>query len=567
MTEALKLPVGIEDFAEIRQAGFYYVDKTKFIEQLLDGWGKVNLFTRPRRFGKTLNMSMLRYFFEIGADASLFDGLQIAKNKKLCEEYQEKYPVIFLSFKNVEGLTFADAQYRLAELIAGEAERFAFLAQSDKLTENERSLYCGLTAVREGRYALAGEVLVSALQLLSKLLSKHYGQKTIILLDEYDVPLDKAFQNGYYKEMVSLIRGMLGQALKTNEFLQFAVLTGCLRVSKESIFTDLNNFKVLSITDNRFDEQFGFTDAEVEQLLAAYNLADHLDETKAWYDGYRFGAADVYCPWDVINHVDMLRSNPSAKPQAYCINTSGNALVKLFIEMADKSTRDELERLVAGEAIEKHIRLELTYDEIDSSIDNLWSVLFTTGYLTQKGVTEDGAYKLVIPNQEIREVYKLQIQEWFKKKVFADTEQLQSFWQAFAMGDSEAVELFLNRTLSNSISVFDAKGRDEERENSYHMLLVGLLAGKADWLVRSNVEAGEGFADIIVETDDLDAGVIVELKYAQTMTAMEKSCAKALAQILAKRYAEYLHNNGREKVLLYGIAFCKKRCRVVAEKL
>lgn len=567
MTEALKLPVGIEDFAEIRQAGFYYVDKTKFIEQLLDGWGKVNLFTRPRRFGKTLNMSMLRYFFEIGADASLFDGLQIAKNKKLCEEYQGKYPVIFLSFKNVEGLTFADAQYRLAELIAGEAERFAFLAQSDKLTENERSLYCGLTAVREGRYALAGEVLVSALQLLSKLLSKHYGQKTIILLDEYDVPLDKAFQNGYYKEMVSLIRGMLGQALKTNEFLQFAVLTGCLRVSKESIFTGLNNFKVLSITDNRFDEQFGFTDAEVEQLLAAYNLADHLDETKAWYDGYRFGAADVYCPWDVINHVDMLRSNPSGKPQAYWINTSGNALVKLFIEMADKSTRDELERLVAGEAIEKHIRLELTYDEIDSSIDNLWSVLFTTGYLTQKGVTEDGAYKLVIPNQEIREVYKLQIQEWFKKKVFADTEQLQSFWQAFAMGDSEAVELFLNRTLSNSISVFDAKGRDAERENSYHMLLVGLLAGKADWLVRSNVEAGEGFADIIVETDDLDAGVIVELKYAQTMTAMEKSCAKALAQIRAKRYADYLHNNGREKVLLYGIAFCKKKCRVMAEKL
>lgn len=567
MTEALKLPVGIENFAEIRQAGFYYVDKTKFIEQLLDGWGKVNLFTRPRRFGKTLNMSMLRYFFEIGADASLFDGLQIAKNKKLCEEYQGKYPVIFLSFKNVEGLTFADAQYRLAELIAGEAERFAFLAQSDKLMENERSLYCGLTAVREGRYALADEVIVSALQLLSKLLSKHYGQKTIILLDEYDVPLDKAFQNGYYKEMVSLIRGMLGQALKTNEFLQFAVLTGCLRVSKESIFTGLNNFKVLSITDNRFDEQFGFTDAEVEQLLAAYNLTDHLEETKAWYDGYRFGDADVYCPWDVINHVDVLRSNPSAKPQAYWINISGNALVKLFIEMADKSTRDELERLVAGEAIEKHIRLELTYDEIDSSIDNLWSVLFTTGYLTQKGVTEDGAYKLVIPNQEIREVYKLQIQEWFKKKVFADTEQLQSFWQAFAMGDSEAVELFLNRTLSNSISVFDAKGRDAERENSYHMLLVGLLAGKADWLVRSNVEAGEGFADIIVETDDLDDGVIVELKYAQTMTAMEKSCAKALAQIRAKRYAEYLHNNGREKVLLYGIAFCKKRCRVVAEKL
>lgn len=567
MTESLKLPVGIEDFAEIRQAGFYYVDKTKFIEQLLDGWGKVNLFTRPRRFGKTLNMSMLRYFFEIGADASLFDGLQIAKNKKLCEEFQGKYPVIFLSFKNVEGLTFADAQYRLTELIAGEAERFAFLAQSDKLTENEKSLYRGLTAVREGRYALAGEVLASALQTLSKLLAKHYGQKTVMLLDEYDVPLDKAFQNGYYQEMVALIRGMLGQALKTNEFLQFAVLTGCLRVSKESIFTGLNNFKVLSITDNRFDEQFGFTDAEVKQLLAAYNLADHLEETKAWYDGYRFGAADVYCPWDVINHVDVLRSNPLAKPQAYWINTSGNALVKRFIDMADKSTRNELERLVAGEAIEKHIRLELTYDEIDSSIDNLWSVLFTTGYLTQQGMTESGAYKLVIPNQEIREVYKLQIQEWFKKSIFANTAQLESFWQAFAEGDSEAVELFLNKTLSNSISVFDAKGRDAERENSYHMLLVGLLAGKADWLVRSNVEAGEGFADIIVETDDLDAGVIVELKYAPTMAAMEKSCEKALAQIHERRYAEFLRNNGREEILLYGMSFCKKRCKVIVEKL
>ena len=567
MTESLKLPVGIEDFAEIRQAGFYYVDKTKFIEQLLDGWGKVNLFTRPRRFGKTLNMSMLRYFFEIGADASLFDGLRIAENKKLCEEFQGKYPVIFLSFKNVEGLTFADAQYRLTELIAGEAERFAFLAQSDKLTENEKSLYRGLTAVREGRYALAGEVLASALQTLSKLLSKHYGQKTVMLLDEYDVPLDKAFQNGYYQEMVALIRGMLGQALKTNEFLQFAVLTGCLRVSKESIFTGLNNFKVLSITDNRFDEQFGFTDAEVKQLLTAYNLADQLEETKAWYDGYRFGAADVYCPWDVINHVDVLRSNPLARPQAYWINTSGNALVKRFIDMADKSTRNELERLVAGEAIEKHIRLELTYDEIDSSIDNLWSVLFTTGYLTQQGMTESGAYKLVIPNQEIREVYKLQIQEWFKKSIFANTAQLEGFWQAFAEGDSEAVELFLNRTLSNSISVFDAKGRDAERENTYHMLLVGLLAGKADWLVRSNVEAGEGFADIIVETDDLDAGVIVELKYAPTMAAMEKSCAKALAQIHERRYAEFLRNNGREKILLYGMSFCKKRCKVVVEKL
>ena len=557
-----RLPVGIENFEKIRRDGFYYVDKTDLIKELLENWGEVNLCTRPRRFGKTLNMSMFQCFFEIGCDKSLFDGMRIVAESTLCDTYMRKFPVISISLKGIDAADYETARNLMVKVVNEEARRFQFLTESSRLTDTDKMLF-GQLLQKE----MDDETLFCSLRELTELLRKHYEKQVIVLIDEYDVPLDKAFQNGYYKEMVSLIRGMLGQALKTNEFLQFAVLTGCLRVSKESIFTGLNNFKVLSITDNRFDEQFGFTDAEVEQLLAAYNLTDHLEETKAWYDGYRFGDADVYCPWDVINHVDVLRSNPSAKPQAYWINTSGNALVKLFIEMADKSTRDELERLVAGEAIEKHIRLELTYDEIDSSIDNLWSVLFTTGYLTQKGVTEDGAYKLVIPNQEIREVYKLQIQEWFKKKVFADTEQLQSFWQAFAMGDSEAVELFLNRTLSNSISVFDAKGRDAERENSYHMLLVGLLAGKADWLVRSNVEAGEGFADIIVETDDLDDGVIVELKYAQTMTAMEKSCAKALAQIRAKRYAEYLHNNGREKVLLYGIAFCKKRCRVVAEKL
>ena len=562
MTEALKLPVGIENFAEIRQAGFYYVDKTKFIEQLLDGWGKVNLFTRPRRFGKTLNMSMLRYFFEIGADASLFDGLQIAKNKKLCEEYQGKYPVIFLSFKNVEGLTFADAQYRLAELIAGEAERFAFLAQSDKLTENERSLYCGLTAVREGRYALADEVLVSALQLLSKLLSKHYGKKTIILLDEYDVPLDKAFQNGYYKEMVSLIRGMLGQALKTNEFLQFAVLTGCLRVSKESIFTGLNNFKVLSITDNRFDEQFGFTDAEVEQLLAAYNLADHLDETKAWYDGYRFGAADVYCPWDVINYCYALRASESAQPKAYWINTSGNDMVrKLIGKAADGTTQMEIERLIAGETIVKTLNENLTHNEVDANVENIWSLLYMTGYLTGTFDPSSNRYRLKIPNREIRQIYIQQVLEWFKEKAAAETEKLSVLYTAFESGDTETITDYLNEQLLDTVSFYDAQ------ESFYHGFLLALLNTCANWRVSSNMETGKGRSDILVERKDRKIGFVIEVKDVKDEKRLDTACATALKQIEDKNYIAVLNRYRVKEIWIYGIAFCDKECRVVAKRM
>lgn len=561
----LKLPVGIENFKEIRQEGFYYVDKTKLIEQLLERWGKVNLFTRPRRFGKTLNMSMLRYFFEIGTDRTLFDGLSISQNKKLCEEYMGKFPVVFLSLKSVEGLSFEDAKYRFTELVGREALRFHFLADSSRLKEEDKSMYRELIFMDHGAFAMNEQKLTSSLQILSELLYKHYGRKTVILIDEYDVPLDKAFQNGYYKEMVSLMRGMFGLALKTNDFLQFAVLTGCLRVSKESIFTGLNNFKVLSILDERFDEQFGFTDREVQELLGTYHLESHLLEIKEWYDGYHFGNADVYCPWDVINHIDRLLDNPDAKPQAYWINTSGNGLVKRFIDKANKTTRDEIERLISGAPIEKVIRMELTYDEIDSSIDNLWSVLFTTGYLTQTGMTQQGAYRLVIPNREIREVYKLQIQEWFRHTVMSHTEQLRTFWRAFEEGDIEGVETYLKNTLSNSISVFDTKG--SEKEGFYHTFLAGLLVGNDDWLVKSNVEAGDGFADIIVETDDPDAGIVVELKYARTFQEMEKSCEKALAQIKERRYEEYLRNDGRQDILIYGIAFCKKKCKVVVEKL
>lgn len=567
MGRKIKLPVGIEDFKEIRQEEFYYIDKTKLSEQLLEKWGKVNLFTRPRRFGKTLNMSMLRYFFEIGTDESLFDGLYIKNNKKICEEYMGKFPVIFISLKNVEGLDFETALYRFVEIIGREAERFYFLLDSEKLTVNEKERYKTLIRLDNGRYSMDVNILASALRLLSELLYKHYGKKTIIIIDEYDVPLDKAFQNGYYREMVSLIRAMFGDALKTNDFLQFAVLTGCLRVSKESIFTGLNNFKVLSIADTRFDEQFGFTDEEVQTLLESYGLLEHISETKEWYDGYHFGDADVYCPWDVINHVDRLCGEPDAKPQSYWINTSGNGLVKRFIDKANKTTRDEIERLVSGETIEKQVSLELTYDEIDTTIDNLWSVLFTTGYLTQTGMTESGAYKLVIPNKEVREVYKLQIQEWFKRTVMSNTEQLKNFWKAFDEGDTKAVENYLNRTLSNSISVFDTKARDEEKESSYHTLLVGLLVGNADWLVKSNVEAGDGFADIIVETEDFDAGIIIELKYSKTFSGMDKACEKAITQIKEKRYDEYLKNDDRHDIMIYGIAFCKKKCKVIAHKI
>lgn len=563
MTIALKLPVGIEDFQEIRRLGFYYVDKTMLIEQLLAKWGKVNLFTRPRRFGKSLNMSMLRYFFDIETDKTLFDGLYISRNKQLCEEYMGKFPVIFLSLKGVDGLTFSEARFCLAELIESEARRFKFLLHSDNLDADDKAMYRDLLSLHGADVAAIS--LRFALKKLSELLYKHYGQKTLILIDEYDVPLDKAFQHGYYREMVALIRGLFGETLKTNEFIQFAVLTGCLRVSKESIFTGLNNFKVLSITDARFDEHFGFTDAEVQQLLHVYNLEEHLAETKEWYDGYRFGEVDVYCPWDVINHVDRLLGQPDAEPQAYWINTSGNELVKRFINKANKTTRDEIERLVSGESIEKHVRLELTYDEIDNGIDNLWSVLFTTGYLTQAGMTARGAYKLVIPNREIREVYKLQIQEWFKDAVLSNTEQLTACWSAFKAGDAEVIEKYLNNMLSNSISVFDLKAA--EKENVYHTFLVGLLAGNSGWLVKSNVEAGEGFADIIVETEDADAGMILELKYAKEAAGLAKACEKALAQIKERRYAEYLKNEGRNQMLFYGIAFYKKRCRVVVEKL
>lgn len=573
MASTMKLPVGIDDFRKLRESHFYYVDKTRLIEQLLLNWSEVTLFTRPRRFGKTLNMSMLKSFFDIGTDETLFDGLYISGNKELCDEYMGKYPVIFLSLKGVEGLTYEEAFEAFVRIMGKEVNRVSFLADSDKLTQIEREQYKGLTIMKNGRLAFDKEKLVSSLQLLSQLLYKHYGKKAVILIDEYDVPLDKAFQNGYYNEMVSLIRGLFGQALKTNEFLQFAVLTGCLRISKESIFTGLNNFKVMSITDSRFDEQFGFTDEEVKKLLSDYDMDSHFDEVKEWYDGYHFGRADVYCPWDVINHVDHLRDDGDAKPQTYWINSSGNSLVRRLINRADSSTKDEIERLIAGEAIEKVIRQDLTYDEIENSIDNIWSVLFTTGYLTKVGEvkladSESYAYKLVIPNKEVREVFVLQIQEWFKAVVANDNDAMKLLSKAILDKDEAILARQLNIVMGRMISILDTKAPDDMKENFYHGLLLGLLRGSnPDWLIKSNRESGDGFSDILIKPENPDLGIVIEVKYAKEFKGLDAACDAAMAQIKQKRYDETLRDEGRCDILAYGIAFCRKRCKVAGEKL
>ena len=567
MADLKRLPVGMDDFKEIRKSEFYYIDKTKLIEQVLENWSKVNLFTRPRRFGKTLNMSMLKAFFEIGIDTTLFDDLYISKNQALCERYMGKYPVIFLTLKGVDGLTFEAAKYRLAELIGAEAERFAFLAESTHLTENERSKYQMMIHLESGKYSADEEMLVSSLQILSQLLYKHYGQNTIILIDEYDVPLDKAFQHGYYREMVTLIRGLFGNALKTNSFLQFAVMTGCLRISKESIFTGLNNFKVYAANDLRYDEAFGFTNEEVKQLLADYYLEEHFAEVKEWYDGYHFGNADIYCPWDVINYVDDLVFDPKARPKAYWINSRGNDLVKRFIDKADMTTRDEIEELIAGHAVKKRIRMDLTYDEVDNTIDNVWSVLFTTGYLTREGREMDGIYRLIIPNKEVREVFVLQIREWFNRVVANDRASTEKINRGFLEGNVEDIQRELTHFLGESISVLDTKARNEEKEIFYHGILIGILKSNVSWAVRSNRESGDGYADILIKPKNPDTGIVIELKYARSFKELDQACERALEQIKDRRYDEALREDGRNEVLAYGIAFWKKRCKVVVDKI
>ena len=566
MVDAMKLPVGIDDFRKLRESDFYYVDKTKLIEQLLQSWSEVTLFTRPRRFGKTLNMSMLKSFFEIDTDKSLFDGLYISKNKELCDEYMGKYPVIFLSLKGVEGLDFSSARRMLCTIIEREINRHYYLKTSDALTEEDRAQFAKMLQGNDSN-------IEDSIRMLSQLLYKHYRQKTVILIDEYDVPLDKAFQNGYYKEMVFLIRGIFGQALKTNEFLQFAVLTGCLRVSKESIFTGLNNFEINSIVDIDHDEQFGFTDNEVKKLLSDYDRAERYPDVREWYDGYHFGNADIYCPWDVINFAKKLVADKNARPSAFWINSSGNDMVKRFVDKADQTTRDEIEKLVAGGIVEKRLRLDLTYDEIDSTIDNLWSVLFTTGYLTKIGEvkmpdSESYAYKLVIPNKEVREVFILQIQEWFKSVVTNDNDNMKLLSKAILDKDEQRIQRQLNIVMGRMISVLDTKASDNMKENFYHGLLLGLLRGSnPDWLIKSNRESGDGFSDILIRPEDPDEGIVIEVKYAKEIKGLDVACEAAMTQIKDKRYYEALRDEGRCNILAYGIAFSRKRCKVIGGKL
>ena len=560
-----KLPMGIENFREIRRQKFYYVDKTALIRELLENWGKVNLFTRPRRFGKTLNMSMLKCFFEIGSDSALFDGLEISKETQLCEEYLGKFPVISITLKGATGRTFDEAKSMLRRLIGKEAQRFQVLIQSDKLTELEHQQYKTLIHMNDkGIFTMEDEVLKDSLFTLTQLLKKHYGQDVIMLIDEYDVPLDKAYQSGYYDDMVELIRSLFGNAFKTNDSLYFAVLTGCLRISKESIFTGLNNFKVYTVKDVRYKEYFGFTDAEVRQMLEYYGFTEHYDATKEWYNGYLFGNTGIYCPWDVINYCGDLRDASVTEPQNYWVNTSSNDIVRRFVSRANTTTRDEIEVLIDGGSVKKRIRQELTYRDLDSNIDNLWSILFTTGYLTQRGFDSNDLTELVIPNKEIRWIFVQQIREWFQEESVKDRKKLESFCRAFQENDTKAIEKGFNEYLWNTISIRDTSVRKEMKENFYHGILLGLLAYMDGWLVKSNAESGEGYSDISIEIRQREIGIVIELKYAENGT-FDVSCQEALRQIHERKYETALIENGLHTIYRYGIACYKKRCKVVSE--
>ena len=559
-----KLPIGIDSFEKLRTNDFYYVDKTGFIADLLRDWGEVNLFTRPRRFGKTLNMSMLKCFFEIGTDKSLFDGLKIAENKELCAEYQGQFPVIFISLKSVDGLTFESATAALRTLIGNEASRFQFLRDSDKLSDEEKTLYRQLVqtgTAQGGIYAMTDEALSASLKTLSQLLAKHYGRKVVILIDEYDVPLDKAFQGGYYDEMVSLIRNLFGNALKTNDSLQFAVLTGCLRISKESIFTGLNNLNVMTVSDPYFCDSFGFTDDDVKELLDYYGLGAYRDAMRDWYDGYQFGNVSIYCPWDVIKYAQILLRDPEAEPENYWANTSGNGIIRRLLQKADQTTRDEVEQLINGETIVKTVRQELTYRDIEDSIDNIWSVLYSTGYLTSRGRLPGKQMKLALPNREVRELFIDLVKDWFREETRADTSRINRFCAAFPKGDVATIQDMLHDYLWDSISVRDTAVRSSMKENFYHGMLLGLLQSQESWIVRSNAETGIGYSDISVATPER-LGIVIELKYAEDGN-LEAACAKALAQIDEKKYDEGLRRRGMKTILKYGIAFWEKECMVV----
>ena len=559
-----KLPIGIDGFEKIRRNDFYYADKSMFIADLLENWGEVNLFTRPRRFGKSLNMSMLKCFFEIGGDPALFEGLKIKQEKEICKEYMGQFPVISISLKSGEGLNFEGATAALRTVIGNTALQFQVLRTSDKLSIEEKAVYAQLTetgTARGGIFAMTDEAMTASIKTLSQLLAKHYGRKVILLIDEYDVPLDKAFQAGYYDEMVSLIRNIFGNALKTNEYLYFAVLTGCLRISKESIFTGLNNLKVHTISDVRYDEYFGFTDAEVDEMLEFYNLLSYKNVIRDWYDGYRFGSVDVYCPWDVINYCDVLLADSEAEPENYWANTSGNEIIRRLLKKADQTTRDEIEQLIDGSAIVKTVRQELTYRDIEDSIDNIWSVLYSTGYLTQRGRLPGKKMKLALPNREVKELFIDLVKDWFQETTLSDSARINQFCAAFPAGDAAVIQDMLHDYLWDSISVRDTAVRMNMKENFYHGMVLRLLRSQGSWLVQSNAETGEGYSDISVCTPER-TGIVIELKYADD-GSLERACREALEQIKKRKYAEGLKRRGMKKILEYGIAFCEKECMVV----
>lgn len=569
MEKDLMMPIGIENFEEIRTEGFYYVDKTGLIKELLHNWGKVNLFTRPRRFGKSLNMSMLKYFFEYGCDSRLFEGLNILNERELCKEYMGKYPVISISLKDVSARTYENARSILQSVIGNEAMRFLFLKESSRLSAEEKRQYERLVTIGadgQSQFLMSDDVLTDSLFTLCKFLRRHYGQKVILLIDEYDVPLDKAQYFGYYEEMVSLIRNMFSRVLKSNDSLYFAVLTGCFRITKESIFTGLNNLHVLSVADVEYDEYFGFSDSEVRAMLHYYALDEKYELVKTWYDGYRFGNAEVYCPWDVINYCAKLRADPDAAPRAFWVNTSGNDIIRTFLSKAGPATRRELERLIDGESISKKIRQELTYRDIYKDMDNLWSVLFTTGYLTQRGKPDGRFFQLAIPNLEIREIFTEQILEWFQEEARKDTPKLDAFCGAFPLADGETVETLFRAYLQKTISIRDTGVRRGKKENFYHGILLGLLSHREDWLIDSNAESGEGFSDILVEVEESYTGIVIEIKYPDDGD-LESGCKKALAQIEEKGYVERLLRDGMKNIVRYGIACYKKNCKVIVQTI
>lgn len=564
MKALVKLPIGIEFFQEIRTEGFYYVDKTELIAELLNNWGKVNLFTRPRRFGKSLNLNTLKYFFSYGCDPRLFDGLAISKETELCEKYMGKFPVISLTLKEVSSMDYEGAAAGLSLVIGKEALRFRFLLDSGQLSEDDKKQYAQLTRVGEPgqpMFPMTKNTLENSLHTLSYLLCKHYGQKVILLIDEYDVPLDKAQQYGYYEEMTDLIRNLFGYALKTNENLYFAVLTGCLRVAKESIFTGLNNFNVMSITSSRFGEYFGFSDDEVKAMLEYYGLEDKYGLIKELYDGYCFGSADIYCPWDVINYVYLLRAEPDARPRTFWINSSSNAVIRSLLQKADDQTMEDLDRLVNGMSVTKTITEELTYRELYDNIDNLWSVLFATGYLTKRAETDRNTYEFVIPNQEIRIIFRDQILSWFQEEARKDASALDAFCEAFRTGNAPEIERMFSSYLKQTISIRDTFVRKEKKENFYHGILLGLLSSRRDWVLASNAESGEGYSDILVKIKAASIGIVIELKYSESRN-LEAACLHALEQIEQKNYAERLLDDGMTTILKYGIACRRQTCMV-----